>query len=320
MIERNERRWHWVFTGREFRFADEHFPFAIIRYVHDSTENLPMHRHGFIELVFVLDGSANHRIRIPGEGEYIGRISKGDIFIINPDEEHTFLFEEGERLEILNVNFQSSFLDGTFVLGNDEVRVMDFVYQQPNLPLSVRFGNILKLDEEEQGAITGQIAGLARELQEKRVGYRVMIGLVMAQVFALLSRKYVEAQESGKLLAGSKARAMSDIFRVMGFIEHHFVEEIGKAELARIGMCSVRQLSRKFKECTGETVLEYIHRLRIDKARRLLAETDMRITDVCSLVGFNDISFFNKTFRKQMDMTPREYRDRNHKRTRETAG
>ena len=319
MLTKMQKMWHWVFTGKEFRFADAQFPFGVVRYVHDSTENLPMHRHGFIEMVFVLEGKAEHLIRLPKQDEFVCEISKGDVFIINPDEEHTFRIEPGMKLDILNVNFHSSFLDGTFVLGNDEVRVMDFVYQQPLLPLNVRFGKILKLDDDEQKHMVTQIDGICKEIKEKRIGYHVVIGLVMAQVFAMLSRKYVEAVESGLVLDKDGAGGMTNIFRVMGFIEHHYNEDVSKEELARIGICSVRQLSRKFKECTGETVVEYVHRLRIDRARRLLSETDMKITEIASVIGFNDISFFNRVFKQQLTMTPREYREHYPRRMPEMA-
>lgn len=312
-MDKNERRWHWIFTGKEFKFADENFPFAIIRFVHDESELLPMHRHGFIELVFVLDGSATHHINIRNVGSYECKISKGDVFIINPEEEHTYSFDEGERLDILNINFQSSFLDGTFIQGKNEVRVMDFVYLQPSLPLNVRFGNILKLTEDEMHSIITQVDNMVLELKSKNIGYIHVIGLYMALIFTLLSRKYIQAMERGLVINSDKVQSMSNIFRVMGFVEHHFNEEIGKDELAKIGMCSVRNLTRKFKECTGETVLEYMHRIRIDKARRLLIETDFKITEIASMVGFNDISFFNKTFKKRLNLTPREYRERNQK-------
>ena len=312
-MEKIEKRWHWVFTGREFKFADDEFPFAIIRYVHDNTQDLPMHRHGFVELVFVLEGSAAHHIKVPNVGEYECRINKGDVFIINPEEEHTFSFQEGESLDILNINFQSSFLDGTLIQGKNEVRIMDFVYLQPSLPLHVRFGKILKLNDSEMKNIFNQVENIVVELRNKNIGYIHVIGIYMALILTLLSRKYVQAMERGLINKYEKPSSMSDVYRVIGFVEHHYTEDLCKDELARIGMCSVRNLSRKFKECTGETVLEYMHRLRIDRARRMLIETDMKITGIATAVGFNDISFFNKTFKKRMTLTPREYREKSLK-------
>lgn len=312
-MEKFQRRWHWVFTGREFKFADKEFPFAILQYVHDDTQELPMHKHEFVELVFVVEGSATHHITVPNVGEYECGISKGDVFIINPEEKHTFSFRENEKLEILNINFHSGFLDGTLIQGKSEVRIMDFVYLQPSLPLHVRFGKILKLNQSEMKNIFNQVDNMVVELRNKHIGYINVIGIYMALILTLLSRKYAQAMERGIIGKHEKQMSMSDIYRVIGFVEHHFTEDLCKEDLARIGMCSVRNLSRKFKECTGETVLEYIHRLRIDKARKMLLETDDKITEIATSVGFNDISFFNKTFKRRMNLTPREYREKSSK-------
>ncbi len=308
-----EKRWHWIFTGREFRFADENFPFAIVRFVHNKKDNPPLHKHGFAELVVVLGGSAEHHIKVTGLEEYQCRISAGDVFIINPEEEHEYLFSEGEELDILNINFHSGFIDSTLIQGKSEVRIMDFLYLQPSLPLDIRFGNILKLTENEMQNIIAQVDSIVQELHEKTIGYMLMIRLYMALIFTLLSRKYISAVDKGLVNEALKDTSMSNMYRVIGYMEHHFSEDITKEELARIGMCSARNLSRKFKECTGETVFEYIHRLRVDKSRSLLIETDMKITEIAVLVGFNDISFFNKTFKKRMGITPREYRERNRR-------
>ena len=67
-------------------------------------------------------------------------------------------------------------------------------------------------------------------------------------------------------------------------------------------------LSNCFKITTGKTIVEYINSLKADKAKQLLAETDMRITDIACELGFNDGAYFNKVFRKFVNMTPLTYR------------
>lgn len=54
-MNKDERRWHWVYTGEEFQFAED-IPFASVRYNHSwkRPEELPMHRHKFTEIVLIL--------------------------------------------------------------------------------------------------------------------------------------------------------------------------------------------------------------------------------------------------------------------------
>lgn len=73
-------------------------------------------------------------------------------------------------------------------------------------------------------------------------------------------------------------------------------------------MCSERQLSRKFKQQMGMTVTAYINEVRLNHARELLLRTDEKITKIALKAGFNDISYFNRTFAAAVGMTPREYR------------
>lgn len=78
---------------------------------------------------------------------------------------------------------------------------------------------------------------------------------------------------------------------------------------------SAAYLSRLFKKKTGVTFVEYVLSVRMEVARRLLAETDMAIDEVVSAVGFNDVPYFYKTFKKVNGCTPAIYR-KNHQRNR----
>lgn len=65
---------------------------------------------------------------------------------------------------------------------------------------------------------------------------------------------------------------------------------------------------RKFKKSTGLTYVEYIHSIRINTAKKLLLQTNLYIDDICYECGFNNVSFFNRKFKKLTGMTPRTYR------------
>lgn len=75
----------------------------------------------------------------------------------------------------------------------------------------------------------------------------------------------------------------------------------------RVGM-STRNFTRRFKQATGEPPVTYLHRLRINYAKRLL-ETDYRtIQDVCYEVGYEDVPFFRKIFKRYTGLAPKEYK------------
>ena len=69
-------------------------------------------------------------------------------------------------------------------------------------------------------------------------------------------------------------------------------------------------LGNWFKKKTGMTYQNYLISYRIDRAKKLLAETDLRIYEVCKLVGYNDVNHFNQVFERSESMKPSEFRQR----------
>jgi AraC-like DNA-binding protein len=72
---------------------------------------------------------------------------------------------------------------------------------------------------------------------------------------------------------------------------------------------AVRTLNRRFKAVTGMTPLAYLQQKKIANARELLQHSNLSIADVAAACGFPDVSYFCAQFKKQMAMTPRDYRN-----------
>ncbi|KKI92228.1 hypothetical protein WQ54_10415 [Bacillus sp. SA1-12] len=98
------------------------------------------------------------------------------------------------------------------------------------------------------------------------------------------------------------------IKQVIQYIEQHYHEKLTIQELASIVQMSEGHFSRFFKAFVRMTPVEYMNTLRINKAAKLLRETDRRIIDVSMEVGFDNPSYFIKTFKQQKSCTPSEFR------------
>lgn len=104
-----------------------------------------------------------------------------------------------------------------------------------------------------------------------------------------------------------------DKLRLQGtldFIHGHYQEEISLAMLARTAHLSEGQFCRSFRQVTGYTPFTYLKRYRLLQSCVYLAETDKKISEICLLCGFNNISYFNREFLKMMQMKPSAYRAR----------
>jgi AraC-like DNA-binding protein/ligand-binding sensor protein len=103
--------------------------------------------------------------------------------------------------------------------------------------------------------------------------------------------------------------AMSSLVRgVITHINRHYAEEIHVTEIAARQKCNADYLSRVFKRTVGFGIVEYIHRVRIDHARRLLQTERFTVGEVGNLVGFPDQSHFGKVFRKVAGLSPQSFR------------
>jgi transcriptional regulator GlxA family with amidase domain len=103
--------------------------------------------------------------------------------------------------------------------------------------------------------------------------------------------------------------AMSSLVRgTIAHINRHYAEELRVADLAAQHKCNADYLSRVFKRTVGFGVIEYLHRIRVDHARRLLQTERFSIGEVGHLVGFPDQSHFGKIFRRMVGLSPLAFR------------
>lgn len=110
----------------------------------------------------------------------------------------------------------------------------------------------------------------------------------------------------------------SIVSEIKKYVETHYDRELTLQDIARHFYLSREYISRKFKQETGENLSDYIARVRIDKARLLLANPAAKISDVAQWVGFRDEKYFSKVFKKFQGMTPGEYRKRHQAASRPT--
>jgi AraC-like DNA-binding protein len=92
------------------------------------------------------------------------------------------------------------------------------------------------------------------------------------------------------------------------FMHTHLQEKITVNELARVGRLSVSQFARVFKEELGAAPIEYLQELRLQRARRLLRDTDQSITQIALGCGFNSSSYFSRCFLARFSASPSAFR------------
>lgn len=96
--------------------------------------------------------------------------------------------------------------------------------------------------------------------------------------------------------------------KITEYIHQHFGQELSLEDAAAQAPISPYYLSHLFRQELGMTFSEYLTKVRLEEARRLLSDTDLRIGDVAMAVGYGDAGYFSRVFRKAAGCTPAEYR------------
>ena len=103
------------------------------------------------------------------------------------------------------------------------------------------------------------------------------------------------------------------IHRVQDYINTHFDEKLDLKKLARISAFSPYHFHRIFKSIAGETLYDFIQRIRLEKACAMLSsDHNMRIIDIALSCGFSTPSSFSKAFKQRYDISPSDYRAGNY--------
>ena len=98
------------------------------------------------------------------------------------------------------------------------------------------------------------------------------------------------------------------ILRAVGVIQQRYWDQLTLSALARqVGMSKYR-LSRRFRETVGVTLRDYLLKVRLERAKVLLANRHISITEVAHNVGFGDLARFDKVFKRYTNLTPSTYR------------
>ncbi len=276
----------------EYKYYDPDFDFYVERELMKSS-TCAMHSHAFTELAIIMGGTVVHCTR---SGEY--QLSPGDVFVIPPQLEHAY--REAHNLYLCNIMYNlellETFRDLEQIPGYHALFSLEPFFRRQH-----RFESRLHLQSEELANVSQMITGMKREFEEKKPGHKPALKALLIQLIVYLSRQY-SLQKTGKT-----ARLLP-LAESVAFMEENFSQKLNLRDLAGIACMSVPNFIRVFKETYQDTPIDYLIRLRVQKAAELLQGSGESITVVALKAGFSDGNYFSRAFRRITGRTPREFR------------
>lgn len=154
--------------------------------------------------------------------------------------------------------------------------------------------------ERKQSAIMREIL---YSMQNRNNGYDLnVIGFLWQLLSAFVSEPVISASAQ---FNKSQRQKLKD---VLSYIRKNIDKNITLEELAEVSGMSPRYFCRVFKSMTGRTPIEYVNYYRIETASQMLITTGENVTDIALNCGFNDMSYFSKTFKKLKGISPSKFR------------
>lgn len=266
---------------------------SISRVVRDFEFTMPIrHMHDEYEIYYLVDGERCYFI-----GSQIYHVEKGSLVFINRNQIHQTVQYKNFHHERIAMMLSESFLS-------------DFLAVAGELSLPAFFQKnqgVLKLNAPDQDYVLSLLNGIAAEMSKQDPGFHTIILTKLARllIFCQRFRRHASTDASGSLSASVTHQKVSE---VASYISSHYTEASSLDSVAKHFFMSKSYLSRIFKQNTGYTVNEYINISRIQEARKLLMESDMRITQIAEAVGYDSITYFEKIFRSHTGTSPLRYR------------
>lgn len=269
-----------------------------VRFQEDSGSHFydKLHQHPQLQLTVILEGKGQLL-----SGDYLGRFQAGDVFFLGENAPHVFrsdpeYFEKDSRLKSVG---NTIFFDFE-ALGKGLMELEEL--------------NSLKKFRDFEGQcfqLEGESADKIRDLVgqfEKSEGLIRFQGAI--QLLNLLDQPGddMKSLNSSKPERGLSEKDGSRMNRVMQFLLQNRFREVTLEQTASVANLSKEAFCRFFKLRTRKTFTQYLIELRINEAKKLLQERDLGISEIAFQVGFENLSYFNRSFKKITGKTPREFK------------
>ena len=229
-------------------------------------------------------------------GDFIGNFEPGNLVLTGPNLPHNWVSDISGPVPLRSrvLQFTAEFIADAMALLPELGACADL------------------LENSRRGALfPAATAALAAPLLAELVTAQ---GIRRVEVFlgllGVLSRAEVQTLTSSNYLPDPSGFMSTGINEALAYINANLTEPFSEADLARIAGLSPSTFSRSFRRHTGQALVKYVNRLRINLACQLLmGAEDLKISDVCFSSGFNNISNFNRQFQAQKGMSPSRFRE-----------
>ncbi len=255
----------------------------------------PLHYHPELELTLIVKSYGQRKI-----GDNIENFTEGDLVLVGGNLPHVWknddiFFDENanQKAQAICVKFLPDFAGKEF-LSRPEMSGIKTLLEE-KAPLGVKL----------HGALREKVKKIMMKLPDMDESERFIQLLYILNLIAKSNEFELLASLSYR---NESLKNSHRINVVLDYIVQHYQEDLDLDKIAGLVNMNRNAFCRFFKKGTRKSLFQVINEVRIGKATQLLTETDMNVLQICFACGFNNISNFNKAFKKSLNVSPLAYR------------
>lgn len=255
---------------------------------------VPTHWHTEMELIVIKKGEGMVSVNLTPY-----KVSAGDIIIVLPGQLHSISAYKSAHMEYENILFIPDMLKSR----NTDSCNLDCL--NPLLNGYVNFPEHINRNLSYYNSIQFCIEQMDDLSKNKPAGYQMGIkGYLMLFLFHLYSNNTKVNQLKPK-------KSLEKLKLVLEFIHNNYQKPITIEEIAEVCHYSPSHFMKFFKETMGCGFIQYLNDYRLTLAAKLLQTTDDSILNISEQTGFENLSYFNRLFKRKYNRTPTTYREQN---------
>ena len=257
-----------------------------------SEFDFPLHSHEEFELNLIQNGKGTKRV----VGDHIDEIDNLELVLVGPNLQHGWFTHKCTSKEIkeITIQFHRDLFDEKFLQRNQ----MGFIKSM--FERSLR--GILFSKETTQ-SIMPRLFGITQ-----KHGFDSVLELMSILHDLSTSRNMRSLSDASFNTTETLSYNSRRVELTMNYLNKNFDKPVSLGEAAKLAAMSEVAFSRFFKTRTGNTFVDTLTEIRIGHASRMLIETTQGINEVAYKCGFNNLSNFNRIFKKKKECTPKEFR------------
>ena len=251
------------------------------------------HFHAEAEITLIEEGEMHYQAN-----EKVFLLQAGDGIFVNSNVMHAgWLTGEGD-CKYYPMNFAT-----VMVSGHENSRI-EQEYVEPLLRDNlIPYAAFFEKNEEDRPFLA-LLREHCRLMQEKEEGYELLVKANLCRLWHLL---YLRAKREDAILPD---RGVAAVKNAIAYMESHFHERLTLEQLAEVCSFSRSEFCRIFKRFTGRTPFSYLQHLRVRRSLPLLQDRTLSVTEVAERTGFAGASYYAEVFRRYMNLSPMEYRNK----------